>query len=220
MVTETHDRRAHLRDPALYAAFYDAATAQSPICVMHPQEPRLLWALAHITTNADVIDIGAHKLDMTVYLRQATHGRVVAVDIAAAALAQGRTRPDAAGIDTWAGDACALPYPDDSFDVAVLCEILEHVPDDAALLREAERVVRPGGYVVISVPANAEGWDTDGDRATKEKMGYHLDAHVREFLPHVVLRGKYELRTRYVRHKVKLNGDELGFRLASYVVTS
>jgi SAM-dependent methyltransferase len=52
------------------------------------------------------------------------------------------------------GDVRALPFEDDRFDAAVLGEVLEHVPEDGEALREVVRVVRPGGVVAISVPAN------------------------------------------------------------------
>jgi SAM-dependent methyltransferase len=46
----------------------------------------------------------------------------------------------------------ALPYPDNSFDAAILSEILEHVDDDVAALKEVYRVLKPGGVVAITVP--------------------------------------------------------------------
>jgi SAM-dependent methyltransferase len=47
-----------------------------------------------------------------------------------------------------------LPFGDGSFDAAVLGEVLEHIPDDGAALREVARVVRPGGVLAVSVPAD------------------------------------------------------------------
>lgn len=48
-------------------------------------------------------------------------------------------------IDYRRGTAEAIPFPDASFDAAVCCDVLEHVPDVAAALRETARVLRPGG---------------------------------------------------------------------------
>ena len=50
------------------------------------------------------------------------------------------------------GDAQRLPFPDASFDAVLMTEVLEHLPDDDAALREVLRVLRPGGVVAISVP--------------------------------------------------------------------
>ena len=49
-----------------------------------------------------------------------------------------------------AGDP--LPYPDAHFDGLVSMDVIEHVPDPAAWLAEAFRVVRPGGRVFLTTP--------------------------------------------------------------------
>ncbi len=49
-------------------------------------------------------------------------------------------------------DAARLPWARDSFDAIILSEVLEHVADDHAVLRECRRVLRPGGVVAITVP--------------------------------------------------------------------
>ena len=48
----------------------------------------------------------------------------------------------------------ALPFGDASVDGAVLGEVLEHVEEDREALREVARVLRPGGVLAASVPAN------------------------------------------------------------------
>ncbi len=53
----------------------------------------------------------------------------------------------------------ALPYAEGTFDSAILSEILEHLDDDVAGLREVLRVVKPGAVVAITVPnANYPFW--------------------------------------------------------------
>jgi ubiquinone/menaquinone biosynthesis C-methylase UbiE len=50
------------------------------------------------------------------------------------------------------GNIYALPFPDSTFDGVILSEILEHIEDDVAGLREVRRVLKPGGVVAITVP--------------------------------------------------------------------
>jgi SAM-dependent methyltransferase len=54
--------------------------------------------------------------------------------------------------------AMPLPYADASFDLACFFELIEHVDDDAALLAEVARVLRPGGVVFLSCPMNPDYW--------------------------------------------------------------
>lgn len=49
-------------------------------------------------------------------------------------------------------DIQRLPFLDGSFDKILMSEVLEHLPDDAAGLRELHRILRPGGILALSVP--------------------------------------------------------------------
>ena len=49
-------------------------------------------------------------------------------------------------------DAARLPFRDGSFDLYVSFETIEHVPDDRAVVREARRVLAPGGMFLCSTP--------------------------------------------------------------------
>ena len=51
----------------------------------------------------------------------------------------------------------ALPYEDNSFDLVVSMDVIEHVPETHAWLRELLRVVRPGGHVFLTTP-NYGSW--------------------------------------------------------------
>ncbi len=49
-----------------------------------------------------------------------------------------------------------LPFGDGAFDLVLCCDVLEHIEDDRAALRELHRVVAPGGEVLIRVPLRGE----------------------------------------------------------------
>ena len=89
-----------------------------------------------------------------------------------------RFTPDAHGLDVDAprvheghrrgvenlllGAAESLPYADASFDVIVLNEVIEHVRNDLTTLREACRVLRPGGTVIVYAPNRLFPFETHG----------------------------------------------------------
>jgi ubiquinone/menaquinone biosynthesis C-methylase UbiE len=56
------------------------------------------------------------------------------------------------GAEFEVADACALPYPDMSFDVAYSIEVIEHVEDYERFLTEALRVLKPGGVLFVQTP--------------------------------------------------------------------
>jgi SAM-dependent methyltransferase len=50
------------------------------------------------------------------------------------------------------GNALTLPFADGVFDRVIASEVLEHIPDDTAAMRELARVLRPGGTMAVTVP--------------------------------------------------------------------
>lgn len=79
--------------------------------------------------------------------------RHVGVDLVTSALLQARER----GVTVVRGDALALPVADAGADVVSAGELFEHVPDLAGAVREACRVLRPGGLLVADT-LNATVW--------------------------------------------------------------
>lgn len=84
-------------------------------------------------------------------------GRVTGCDFSAAALrvGHGKLQYLAGGASAPAlvqGDAQSLAFADETFDVVVSCETIEHVPDPWAALREMCRVTRPGGKLFLTTP--------------------------------------------------------------------
>lgn len=65
----------------------------------------------------------------------------------------------------------AIAFADDSFDVAVCCDVIEHLEDDQAGLAEVLRILRPGGIAVITVPAYKWLW-SEHDEALSHRRRY------------------------------------------------
>jgi SAM-dependent methyltransferase len=61
------------------------------------------------------------------------------------------------GDDAQRTDGKTLEYPDASFDVVVIVDLLEHIETDAAFIAEVQRVLMPGGICIINVPNPTEG---------------------------------------------------------------
>jgi SAM-dependent methyltransferase len=89
------------------------------------------------------------------------------IDMHLAALERARAR--VAGPLLWS-QAERLPFEED-FEVVSLFDVIEHVTDDVSVLREAHRVLRPGGFVMVSVPAGPHLW-TDYDTVIGHKRRY------------------------------------------------
>lgn len=94
-----------------------------------------------------VLDLGCRYGAMT--RAYAEGNEVVGMDVDQEALVEAA----ALGIETVWGDANEpLPLPDESFDVVVAGELLEHLPFPERTVAEARRVLLPGGHLVGSVP--------------------------------------------------------------------
>lgn len=74
-------------------------------------------------------------------------------------------------------DIYALPYADDTFDAVILSEILEHIERDVDGLKEALRVLKPGGVVAITVPnANYPFWWDPINRTLETLFNRHISS--------------------------------------------
>ncbi len=85
-----------------------------------------------------------------------------------------------------------LPFPNDAFDAVLLHEVIEHVADDRQTIREAHRIVKPGGTVLVFAPNRLFPFETHGVYVgghyvfgNVPLIGYLPDSWRRRFAPHV-----------------------------------
>jgi SAM-dependent methyltransferase len=74
------------------------------------------------------------------------------VEAVAAAMEDAGQLAAGGSLTTHKADASQLPFDDSDFDVVIVSEVLEHIPQDRAAIAEVHRVVRPGGLAAITVP--------------------------------------------------------------------
>lgn len=76
-------------------------------------------------------------------------------------------------------DITRLPMADGTYDVIIANHVLEHIPDDRKAMRQLFRVLKPGGYALLSVPINPTRVETYEDPAITDPVARkaHFTAH-------------------------------------------
>ena len=106
----------------------------------------------HLRPGLDVLDVGCGPGTITVDLAErVAPGRVTGLDVSPAPLDEARALAQERGVPVAfeVGDTYALAAADDSFDVVHAHQVLQHLTDPVAALREMARVCRPGGLVAV-----------------------------------------------------------------------
>jgi ArsR family transcriptional regulator len=111
-----------------------------------------------------VVDAGCGDGHLTELLAE-RFARVIAIDHAPQRLEAARRRLAGRPIDFQLGEIDALPLPAGSADAVFLSLVLHHAPEIGGALREAARVLRPGGRIVVLDLAPHD------DESLREKLG-------------------------------------------------
>jgi SAM-dependent methyltransferase len=105
-----------------------------------------------VDLGQDLLEIGPGPGAATEWLRHRVR-RLVAIELEPGAATRLGERFAGTNVEAVAGDATALPYPDESFDTVAIFTVLHHVPTSAlqnALLAGVLRALRPGGTLIGS----------------------------------------------------------------------
>jgi SAM-dependent methyltransferase len=168
------------------------------------------------------------------------YGRVSGIDLSPQAVAAAQRRGHQ---DVRVGRVEQLPFADGTFDVVTCLDVIEHTPDDRASLAELRRVVRPGGLLLVTVPAYQGLWswhdevnlhfrryDSASLRAAAREAGWEVvgDTHFNSLLlaPAAAVRLAQRRRRRHAHSDLdltppRLNGLlELPLRLEARLVAA
>jgi SAM-dependent methyltransferase len=150
-----------------------------------------------------VLEIGCGKGAILGSLQTAGH-LVTGIDVDAGALAHCRAPHADLPVAVASGDS--LPFTDGSFDAVLSFDVFEHIRDSDRHLREARRVLKPGGYYFLQTPNK---WTNIPFELLRQWKKFHTGpiASYRELIKdHCALHSYWQLKRRFSR-----NGFELSF---------
>ncbi len=112
-------------------------------------------------------------------------GEVYGIELSpeAAELAQGRGQGEVR-----VGRLEELPWEADTFDLITCLDVIEHTPDDRLTLGELQRVTKPGGYLLVTVPAYQALW------SLHDEANHHYRRYGRETLRAASREAGWEVR--------------------------
>lgn len=146
----------------------------------HAMEQRHAWFWARrdmidrivrsleIPPSSTILEVGCSGGPLIQALQSRGYANVVGIDIAEDAVRFCREK----GLDNvLVMDGTSLAFPDHSFDVVISSDVLEHIAPDHTAISQWNRVLKPGGSLIIFVPAFGFLWSDHDD----------LNHHVRRY---------------------------------------
>ena len=144
-------------------------------------------AALHLTPGAQILDAGCGSGRNMVELQR--YGAVTGIELSETSVALARERH--AG-EVVSGSVLEMPFADGRFELAVSLDVIEHLEDDLGALRELRRTVKPGGALLVTVPAYQWLW------SGHDEINHHHRRYTRRSLQRVAEQAGWEqVRTTY-----------------------
>ena len=137
-----------------------------------------------VAEDARILDVGCGGGLLVEELAARGFTGAQGIDAAAAAVSAAQRQ----GIDAVSqGDGTNTGFEDNRFDVVIASDVLEHILNESEALNEWQRIVRPGGHVLIFVPAFSFLW------SEHDVVNQHFRRYSRSQLQSVVLGAGFDL---------------------------
>lgn len=121
------------------------------------------YCIKNINKKLEILDVGCGAGILMSELEQ--YGNVYGIDVSELAVEYCKKR----GLpNVTVDDLAKLSFPNEQFDVVIALDVLEHIENDAQAVIEIKRVLKPGGTVIIFVPAFMSLW------GEADEMGRHF----------------------------------------------
>jgi ubiquinone/menaquinone biosynthesis C-methylase UbiE len=132
------------------SAFLKQNPFDSPLTTgfFYREKMRAIHRVAPDRRFREVLEIGGGRSGLTHMLYPGS--RITNVDVDRSVIEAPCNRQD--GVRFVYGDATRLEFGDESFDALTMFDVLEHITDDRRAVSEALRVLKPGGYLLLSSP--------------------------------------------------------------------
>ena len=158
------------------------------------EQRRAVLEMLAMRPGESVLDIGTGPgfLAAEIAVAAGPTGQVCGIDISDSmlALARARVPTDQAPVELRHGEAVRIPYADASFDIAVSTQVLEYVADIATALSEIQRVLRPGGRVLIlDTDWDSIVWHSNDERRMDRVLAIWEQHLADQHLPRTLRRG-------------------------------
>lgn len=148
----------------------------------HEMEERYWWfrgrrdvimrLMRDVSSDAAVLEVGCSGGVLLHDLWERGFRHLAGIDISSNAVLRCRTR----GLDgVQQADARALPFPDETFDMVIASDILEHLPDADRAVAEWRRVLKSGGQLIVFVPAYQWLWSRHDEMNNHVKRYSHRE---------------------------------------------
>ncbi len=118
----------------------------------HRRFKLIIEEIKQLPVRGKILDIGCHSGDLTQIIFSSTQAEVYGLDISSAAISYAQVRFPSINFIR-ADLAQKMPFTNNYFQIITALDVLEHVIDLEAVLRETKRVLQSGGYFLVGVPS-------------------------------------------------------------------